>query len=58
MRQLRRPVANGINKQSRKERHEAIADYTAEMAGTALDLDDDLEAAGVEHLSESDEELG
>lgn len=39
--------------QMRKARHEAIAAYAAEMAGTELDLDPALEAAGVEHLSDS-----
>lgn len=34
----------------RKVRHDAIAAYAAEMAGMTLDLDRDLEAAGIEHL--------
>jgi hypothetical protein len=38
---------------SRRTRHEAIAAYAAEMAGTALDLDPDLESAGIEHLTGS-----
>ena len=41
--QLRRP-------QWRKARHDRIAAYAAEMAGTHFDLDPDLEAAGIEHL--------
>jgi hypothetical protein len=32
------------------ERTGAIASYAAERAGTNLDLDADLESAGVEHL--------
>lgn len=36
--------------QARKARHDAIAAYAAEMAGTALDLDPELESAGIEHL--------
>jgi hypothetical protein len=40
-----------LKQQARKARHEAIATYAAEMAGTTLDLDAGLEAAGVEHLS-------
>lgn len=39
-----------LRQQARKARHEAIAAYAAEMAGTALDLDTSLEAAGIEHL--------
>lgn len=34
----------------RKARHEAIAGYAARMAGTKLDLDTELESAGIEHL--------
>ena len=39
--------------QFRKARHDAIASYAAEMAGTRLDLDTDLEAAAREHILES-----
>ena len=39
-----------LRQQFRKARREAITAYAAEAAGTALDLDADLEAAGVEHL--------
>ena len=39
-----------LRQQARKARHDAIAAYAAEMAGTDLDLDTNLEAAGVEHL--------
>jgi hypothetical protein len=39
-----------LRQQQRKVRHEAIAAFAAEFAGTSLDLDRDLEAAGVEHL--------
>jgi hypothetical protein len=38
---------------ARKARHEAIAAYANEMAGTELDLDRDLESAGIEHLVKS-----
>ncbi len=34
----------------RKARHDAIAAYAAEMAGTLFDLDADLESAGIEHM--------
>ncbi len=39
--------------QARKARHDAISAYAAEMAGTAMDLDHDLESAGIEHLVKS-----
>jgi hypothetical protein len=39
-----------LREQLRKARHDQIAAYAAEMAGTNLDLDPDLEAAGIEHL--------
>ena len=39
-----------LKSQARKARHDAIAAYAAEMAGTELDLDHDLESAGIEHL--------
>ena len=39
-----------LRQQLRKLRHDAIAAYAAEMAGTDFDLDRDLESAAVEHL--------
>jgi hypothetical protein len=39
-----------LRQQLRKARHDRIAAYAAEMAGTDLDLDPDLEAAGIERL--------
>jgi len=39
-----------LRHQLRKARHDAIAAYAAEMAGTNFDLDRDLESAGIEHL--------
>ena len=39
-----------LRQQVRKARHDAIAAYATEMAGTNLDLDADLESAGIEHL--------
>ncbi len=42
-----------LREQRRKARHDAIASYAAKTAGTRLDLDPDLEAAGVEHLVKS-----
>jgi predicted transcriptional regulator len=39
-----------LRQQLRKARHDAIAAYAAEKAGSSFDLDNDLEAAGIEHL--------
>jgi hypothetical protein len=39
-----------LRQQARRARHDAIAAYAAEMAGTDLDLDHALESAGIEHL--------
>ena len=39
-----------LRQQLRGTRHDRMAAYAAEMAGTHLDLDPDLEAAGIEHL--------
>ena len=38
----------------RKALDQAISDYAKQHAGTDADLDPDLEAAGIEHLLESD----
>ena len=46
----REAINSWLRQQLRKARHDAIADYAAEMAGTNLDLDSDLESAGIEHL--------
>jgi hypothetical protein len=37
-----------LRQQLRKARHNPIAAYAAEIAGMGLDLDADLEAAGIE----------
>ncbi len=39
-----------LRQQVRKARHDAIVAFAAEALGTSLDLDDELEAAGIEHL--------
>lgn len=39
-----------LRQQFRKARHDAMAAFAAENAGTALDFDAELEATGVEHL--------
>jgi hypothetical protein len=47
----REAIDEWLKEQNRKARHSAIAEYAAEMAGTSLDLDRDLEAAATEHLA-------
>jgi hypothetical protein len=47
-----------LRQQLRRQRHEAIAAFAAEAAGTALDLDSTLEAAGIDHLIKMDKEPG
>ena len=39
-----------LKDQTRKATHNAIAEYAVELAGSELDLDHELESAGVEHL--------
>ena len=46
----REAVDAWLRQQARKSRQDAIASYATEMAGTHLDLDNDLESAGIEHL--------
>lgn len=45
-----------LRQQLRRARHDAIASYAAEVAGASLDLDPDLEAAGIEHLVKAGKE--
>jgi predicted transcriptional regulator len=42
-----------LRQQFLKARHDAIAAYAAEMAGTSLDLNTGLETVGIEHLIEA-----
>ena len=46
----REAVDGWLRQRARQARLDAISAYASEMAGTPLDLDDDLESAGVEHL--------
>jgi hypothetical protein len=46
----REAVDGWLRQQARKARHDAIAAYASEMAGTRLDLDADLESAAIEHI--------
>lgn len=49
----REAIDSWLRQQARQARHEGIAAYAAEMAGTDLDLDRDLESAGIEHIVET-----
>jgi predicted transcriptional regulator len=46
----REAVESWLRQQARLARHDAIAAYAAEAAGTPVDLDPDLESAAVERL--------
>ena len=39
-----------LRQAARQTRHEAIAAYAAQMAGTDHDLDPDLESTGIDHM--------
>jgi hypothetical protein len=39
-----------LHERAKKAKHDQIAAWAAEMAGTDLDLDPDLQAAGIEEL--------
>jgi hypothetical protein len=49
----REAIDTWLRQQQRKARHDAIAAFAGEMAGSRLDLDPDLESAGIEHLQKS-----
>jgi len=46
----REAVDGWLRQQFRRARQDAIAAYAAEMAGTHLDLNSDLESAAIKHL--------
>lgn len=46
----REAIDSWLRQESRKARHDAIAAYAREMAGTDFDLNPDLESAGIEYL--------
>ena len=46
----REAVDGWLRQQGRKTRHDAIAAYAMEMAGTRFDLDTELESAAIEHM--------
>jgi hypothetical protein len=49
----REAIDSWLKSQARKARHDAIAAYAGEMAGTDLDLDHELESAGIIHLAKT-----
>jgi predicted transcriptional regulator len=52
----REAIAAWLAEQERLLTHQSIAAYAQETAGSADDLDTELEAAGVEHLLDIEEE--
>ena len=46
-----------LKEQKKKQLHQEIAAYAAEMAGTEFDLDGAFEAASIEHLLETSEPI-
>jgi hypothetical protein len=46
----REAIDSWLQERAKRARHDQIAGWAAEMAGTHLDLDHDLEAAGIEQL--------
>lgn len=46
----REAIDSWLHQQQRRARHEAIAAYAAKTAGTALDLDTNLESVGIEYV--------
>jgi hypothetical protein len=46
----REAIDSWLKHLARKARHNAIAEYAVETAGTDLDINRDLESAGIEHL--------
>jgi len=50
----REAVHQWLRQREKRSRHNAIAAYAAEMAGTKFDLDPELERAGIDHLLAQD----
>ena len=46
----REAIDSWLKVQAKQARHDAIASYATEMAGSEFDLDRDLESAGIQHL--------
>lgn len=51
---VRQALEQWLEQQRKAALREAIAAYAAEHAGTAMDLDPELEAAGIESLLQED----
>jgi hypothetical protein len=51
----RQAIETWLRQRRRVARHQAIAAFAAEYAGSPLDLDPELEAASIEHLIETEE---
>ncbi len=51
----RHAIDNWLKQERKAALHSAIATYAVRHAGTALDLDEDLEAASLEHLLTQEE---
>ena len=49
----REAIDSWLRQQAKQARHDAIAAYAAEMAGTSADLDPEFEAAGIQNWSKS-----
>jgi hypothetical protein len=49
----REAIESWLRQRMRQARHDEIAAYAAQMSGTSLDLDTELESAGIEHLLET-----
>jgi hypothetical protein len=50
----REAIHQWLRLRERRARHNAIAAYATEMAGTEFDLDPELERAGIDHLMDRD----
>ena len=48
----RKAIQEWLRLRERRARHNAIAAYADEMAGTKFDLDPELELAGTDHLTD------
>jgi hypothetical protein len=51
----RQAIEEWLRQQQKRALHQAIASYASEWAGSDVDLNEDLEKAGVEHLLAEEE---
>ena len=47
-------ISSDRSQVDRNHLHQALAEFAAQHAGTSADLDEELEAAGIEHLLHQD----